>query len=267
MRPRAFTLVELLVVIAILALLMAFLFPVLGRSRRQAQTVACRANLHHLLLSLHNYESEHQSFPYGFDGSRKDIPPGGHAGTARFDTPGWWWFHLAGVIRDRSAQGAKVLHCPASRLGDPALERSILCGKYGVNRSLCRTAAGSRLLKNALLVGKPLSTSDLLRPAATLLVLDSGYSLIYWWQAAADPPVNLGDTYVEDTSYVPGLEINRSRNLWPGQSMDAVGGRHPNKTVNVGFADGHAELKPAADLLVEKTKDESYTNMVLWQGR
>jgi prepilin-type processing-associated H-X9-DG protein len=55
--------------------------------------------------------------------------------------------------------------------------------------------------------------------------------------------------------------------LWPGQTWDAIGGRHPNKTVNIGFADGHAELKPACDLLVERGEDEEYSNMVLWHGQ
>jgi len=43
--PRAFTLIELLVVISILVLLMAILLPALGRVRRQAKALRCRANL------------------------------------------------------------------------------------------------------------------------------------------------------------------------------------------------------------------------------
>jgi prepilin-type processing-associated H-X9-DG protein len=100
-----------------------------------------------------------------------------------------------------------------------------------------------------------------------LLVIDSGYSLTCWWQAATESPVALGTSPIEDTAYIPGLDLNKKRSLKPGQSYDAIGGRHPNKTVNIGFADGHADLKPASDLLVEKIEDGRYTNTLLWQDQ
>jgi prepilin-type N-terminal cleavage/methylation domain-containing protein/prepilin-type processing-associated H-X9-DG protein len=263
MRRCAFTLIELLVVIAILALLMAFLFP----SRQQAKTLRCCANIRGLVISLHSYEAECLSLPYGFDVTTgKGKPPAGYQGDALFDTPGWWWFDFAKVVRYKSAKGPNLLYCPSSRLDDPKLDRDPLCGKYGINRSLCKTRVGGKPYTEDF-VGAPLSIAGLPRPGSTLLLVDAGYSLICWLQAAAEPPVALQDLFIADTSYVPGLEINKGRNLWPGQTWDAIGGRHPNKTVNIGFADGHAELKPARDLLVEKGKDGAYSNMVLWQGQ
>jgi prepilin-type processing-associated H-X9-DG protein/prepilin-type N-terminal cleavage/methylation domain-containing protein len=266
MRRYAFTLMELLVVIGVLALLMAFLFSALSRSRQQAKTLRCRANIRDLMISLHSYEEECQSFPYGFDVTRRDKPPAFYQGDPSFDTPGWWWFDFAKVARYKSAKGPNLLYCPSSRLDDPKLDRDPLCGKYGVNRSLCKTRTGVKPYTDAF-VGAPLSIASLRRPGSTLLLVDAGYSLICWWQAAAEPPVPLGDLYIEDTSYVPGLEINKGRNLWPGQTWDAVGGRHPNKTVNVGFADGHADLKPARDLMIEKGNDGRYSNTILWEGQ
>jgi prepilin-type processing-associated H-X9-DG protein len=73
------------------------------------------------------------------------------------------------------------------------------------------------------------------------------------------PPVSFDSNRGEDTSYVPGLKINIEKNLMLDQKQDAIDGRHPNRTVNVGFADGHISRKKADDLLVEKEGD-AYTN-------
>lgn len=268
MRHRAFTLVELLVVISIIALLAAISFPVLTASRQRARTVACCANVRQLLVSLQNYDAEHQSLPYGFDMARKGTPPppGGYVGNMLIDAPGWWWFHYAGVVRDKSREGMKLLQCPSRRLDAPKLNASPLCGNYGVNRSLCKSAWAPKPYDGSF-VGTPLSIGSLRSPGSTLLVVDSGYSLTCWWQATAEPPAALGTGGIDDTAYIPGLEINKDKLLWTGQAWDAKGGRHPNKTVNVGYADGHAGIEHASKLLVEKTKDAEYTNTLLWHGQ
>jgi len=268
MRSAAFTLVELLVVISIIALLAAVMFPVFASSRQRVRAVACRAKIHDLLLGLHNYDAEHQSLPYGFDqkGEFSCPPPGGFIGSFMFDNPGWWWFHFSGAVRDREQVDA--IRCPSKKLEDSVLDRDVLCGNYGVNRSLCKIGRAMNYLPSQkAFLGPPLSTSDIRHPGSTLLLVDSGYVLISWWQATAEPPAPLDTSYIEDTAYIPGLAINRERSLWQGQSRDAIGGRHPHKTVNVGFADGHAEPKRADELRVERTEDGSYTNTVLWQGQ
>ncbi len=54
-KPKGFTLIELLVVISIIVLLTALLIPSLQRTRKQAKTVTCQANLRHWGIILNAY--------------------------------------------------------------------------------------------------------------------------------------------------------------------------------------------------------------------
>ena len=261
MGRRAFTLIELLVVIAILALLIAILLPTLRVSRQHAKAVLCGSNIKQLVFGLAMYETDNQTFPYGFHFSLTP-PPGGYPGSIQYDRPGWWWFNFIEGFYKKSDSKRTVVKCPSKQLNDPKLKIDILCGNYGVNRSVCKSSDDIQSHREEF-TGTPLSSNDIPHPGQTLLIVDSGYSMITWWNVTDVPPVSLGNT-IEDTAYVPGLEINKNKNLWPGQEWDAINGRHPNKTVNVGFADGHVSRTKADELFVAKT-DAGYKNRFpLW---
>ena len=55
--------------------------------------------------------------------------------------------------------------------------------------------------------------------------------------------------------------------LPPGLEDDAIHGRHANKTVNNGFADGHITREKADNLLVEKTGETYRNKFPLWQPK
>jgi len=145
-----------------------------------------------------------------------------------------------------------IFHCPSKSITQPKFKGEILYGNFGVNRSICKVDE------------QPLpGIRDILNPEQTLLIVDSGYSVIGWWHATDVPPAPPGSTG-EDMAYIPGLKINGDKNLPPYLKPDAEKGRHPGKTVNVGFADGHSSLTKAEDLFVEKS-DDGYTNRTpLW---
>ena len=261
MKRAGFTLTELIVVISITALLMAVLLPVLTGSRQQAKSILCSSNIKQLLASLIMYETENRTLPHAFRYDFSSPPPGGYAGNKMFDSPGWWWFNY--TIDYRRREKDKVLWCPANKINNIQLKDYILHGNYGVNQSMCKLPEGSSAL-DPNFTGTPLRTSDIRQPAGTLLIVDCGYSMISWWHATDSPPLPLGNKKIADTAYVPGLRINSGRLLWPGQEDDAISGRHPGKTVNIGFASGHVERLDADDLLVQKT-GETYKNISpLW---
>lgn len=268
MRRPSFTLTEVLVVIATIALLIVILLPALRRSRQEAEAAVCGSNIKQLLCGLFSYETENQVFPCGFrvlDNTFKDPPPGGCPGFTPPDAQGWWWFNFIEdfYVQDffkKSYEKATVVRCPSKRLSDPKFQNDALCGNYGINNFICKTFSD----KNEEFKGTPLRSSNIRRASEVLLIVDSGYALISWWHAADIPPVSLGNAKIEETSYIPGLWINKDRNLRPWQKYDAINGRHPNKTVNVGFADGHMSRKKADDLFVEKIGDGYKNKSPLW---
>lgn len=263
MKRSCFTLIELIMVIATIALLMAILAPALRNSGQQAKTILCSSNIRQLVLGLMMYENENETLPYGFHNTFTP-PPGGYPGYAQYDRKGWWWFNYIEGFYKKSDRKKNTVQCPSKRLNAPKLKDNMLCGNYGVNQSICKSSSG--VGSHAEFIGTPLRSSDISHPSQALLIVDSGYSMINWWHATDAPPFALGDA-MEDTAYIPGLEINKDRNLWLGQEQDAINGRHPNKTVNVGFTDGHVSTEKADDLLVEKTGDGYKNRSPLWSPK
>jgi len=101
----AFTLIELLVVIAIIALLMGILMPALGKARKQAWGVVCKANLRQVGLAA-------QLYAQNFDGYVPRGAGGGDAGQFRV------WFQVFLPYLDQKQKATdyrlvKIYRCPA----------------------------------------------------------------------------------------------------------------------------------------------------------
>jgi prepilin-type processing-associated H-X9-DG protein len=262
MKRPCFTLVEVLVIMAVIVLLLTIATPVLQSSRRHTNTALCSLNISHLTTGLLAYETQNDNFPYGFDDTPVAPPPGGYAGYGQFDRKGWWWFNFIEGLYTKQSGKKTILACPSKQLRNSKLKIDILCGNYGINQSICKSSSGRK--SRAEFIGLPLALSDVPHPEKTLLLVDSGYSLINWWHAAKTPPVSLRNTVMEDTAYIPGLWINKDRELLPDQEHDAINGRHPDKTVNIGFVDGHISRVKADQLLVEKTINPYTSPGPLW---
>lgn len=264
MRGVGFTLVELLVVIAIIAVLMGILIPISHTAREQTRAVKCGSNLRQLSLVLTTYAQVNETFPYGFDASTVGtiIPPPRYPGNTMYDLPGWWWFtSIAGRLTDYQ-DPKSIFWCPSRNFQGIGPKENILCGNYGVNRAICTDAP--RFISGDF-IGTPLALYQIRRPAETSLITDSGYSLISWKGITNASVQYFENPRREGSFYVPGAQINKERDISPGQQADAIDGRHPNRMVNMGFVDGHVSRLKADDLFVEEIEDRCSNRYPLWQ--
>lgn len=249
---RGFTLIELMIVMAVLVLLLALAVPSLKSGKESGVTVICTNHLKQLNLLTAIYCNDNVYFPQGFCSLPNYIlnpPEEAFPGDPSYDLAGWWWFHFLDV-EDLSEDG--ILWCPARKRMEPAMNDNILCSNYGMNYSIAKWAS---IWQTNEFRGRPLRKTELRQPSQTLLYSDSGYALISW-KAAADSVTNLFDMTPRETSfYLPGLEMNKNRLIHSEQQDDAVKGRHPRQTVNIGFADGHVQKDNAEDLFVPQDEE------------
>lgn len=244
---------------------MTIIVPILNYARGQSRIVSCASNIKQLLAALIAYDSEHGSFPNAFDNSPpQKPPPGGYAGYIQYDRSGWWWFNRIEGLYNKSEQVKTVVTCPSKNLTENKLSNDILCGNYGINRSICKNQ--DDIFPNRKeFVGQPMTSTLVLRPEQTILLIDCGYSMITWWHAANIPPSPLNSKRIEDTAYIPGLSINSKKTLRQGQQSDAIDGRHPKKKVNIGFVAGNVTAQKSENMLVERISS-GYTNLTpLWK--
>ncbi len=96
---RAFTLIELLVVISIIVLLMVLLFPALQKAKKQAQAVACQANLHQWALILNHYTTENEGRFFRHD-------------PLQYGRTGW-----SGMLEPYSNDTGRLARCPGKVVG------------------------------------------------------------------------------------------------------------------------------------------------------
>jgi prepilin-type N-terminal cleavage/methylation domain-containing protein len=254
---RAFTLLELLVVIAVMGCLLAVILPSLRYGKYQAQSVVCAANIRQLTLLLNTYAQFQTSYPPGFcdlQGYFDIDPPGGPVGVANKDWRGWWWIHFLIDEQDGKNVLKGMAFCPSSK-AENVLKQNILCGNYGVNYSICKIAKSNA---DEEFVGRSLKPGQIRQPSGVLLVADSGYSLLSWKAATLNPAYTFECSKRKDAYYVPGLSINSQKSICADLETDALKGRHPNLTINIGMADGSIKkISPETLLITTDTSSDS----------
>jgi prepilin-type processing-associated H-X9-DG protein/prepilin-type N-terminal cleavage/methylation domain-containing protein len=120
-RLSAFTLVELLAVIAILAILMALLFPALGKMHEKTNTTKCVGNLRQIGALVGIYVADNDGYlPYWLpttDGGSWVWDNYAHTATRGGELPRLAGYHPGGIMTDAQylAPGSKNLfNCPSN---------------------------------------------------------------------------------------------------------------------------------------------------------
>ena len=244
--PAGFTLIELLVVISIIALLVGILLPALGAARKSAQRIKCLSNARQVSLAMVSYSTDNDEFIVNYKSNLKSRPDGDIANDDK-----WWW--SSKLVLDGYLPGVESFICPSFEIDgkvssvrdvtefyDAEVEsafgpRLLWWGRvhYGVNVYFLNTRIGHPQFSDAATEperrNQSARESEVSNTSATNMLMDSIYE-----RDIVEGPRIWGMAYIFPSYDEPKLQVGHA---------DA---RHQS-SINVGYADGHAENVTVSD--------------------
>lgn len=262
---RGFTLVELLVVIGIIALLISILLPSLARAREAAVNVSCLSNLRQMGIGFNMYSNDNQG----------KLPVGLWTGwTPAPENDQTRWYQLLNPYV--GGTGNTELTCASGVGGN--LSRIFQCPGAFVPQGRCHYTSNPILIarKNEMTLATrpwPVTKLPSIKGAADIILVMEGVQVQgHWnWSAEAVPHMMDGGIVYWAPYNTGGLSAtSRATVIKPGLNYDEPNWAYPpgadirwrhmgQKSMNVVFADGHAESRAMNSIIRDNLFPQGWT--------
>jgi prepilin-type processing-associated H-X9-DG protein len=181
----------LLVVVAVIGVLLAFLLPVLARSKAKAQQTQCIANLRQLGIGLQAFAADNHAYPSGIAGTNSEL---GGTWMRQLERGGF------GTDQVRSNFWVKgVWRCPSAWSESQALSERRT--SYGYNAHGARGGPTNALglmghFESFSNLFTPILESEVVQPSDMIAIGESGSGGIFFSRGPTRPPRHQGKVNV-----------------------------------------------------------------------
>jgi prepilin-type processing-associated H-X9-DG protein/prepilin-type N-terminal cleavage/methylation domain-containing protein len=253
---RGFSLVEVMVVVSTVSVVMAVTMPAMTTARSRARAIVCRSNLRQLVLANMEYANDHDGscVPAADDLWASIGTEWGQNGYHRwhgertgpdqpFDPKKGPLFKYLG--------GGKIKECPTrvefikNQPGEINFENG--CGGYGYNM----TYIGSKLCRASMPMKQKYAETarltEIKKPAATVMFTDTAFY--------QDNQYLIEYSFAEPPNLVVNGKLHTELFATPSIHFRHYG------FANVGWADGHVEAKPMANMQGQAGYDSASAKM------